>query len=183
MMADTTASMAAPMYDWTSAICDSSLPPTVRHVALTFATHLNRRTQVAFPGPACLARETGLHVVTVKRSLRQLADEGWLSKVGQGGRGHGHKLANVWAPTIPTGSPVLPESCAPGVVDTPTGSRGLPEPGVVDYPNYLEPSTNYAGEAVETEPARSRADAAKMLRTLKGTLRNEQVLTTEPAQE
>jgi hypothetical protein len=66
-----------PLFTWRSAIVESDLPPTARHVALTLALHMNERGGSCFPSQATLASETGLHPRTVKRSLQAGWSAGW----------------------------------------------------------------------------------------------------------
>jgi hypothetical protein len=68
----------APLFDWRSAVCDSSLSSTQRHVLLTLSLYMNTRGGSAHPGSARLAHDTALHVDTVKRALRSATDAGWL---------------------------------------------------------------------------------------------------------
>lgn len=135
-------SKVGPLYDWTSAIADSDLAATSRHVALTFALHLNRRDRSAYPGAAKLAEETGLHLSTVKRALADLEARGWLVCEQRGGSIKGGKrLATVWACAIPedptgrTEDPVHPATGGPGRADRYSCARG---PVAQDDPNYPE---------------------------------------------
>lgn len=70
----------SPLFSWRSALCDSGLPPTTRHVALTLSLHMNERGGSCFPSQTTLARETGLNKDTVKVHLRSLANAGWLHR-------------------------------------------------------------------------------------------------------
>ncbi len=135
-----------PLYDWTSAIADSDLAPTSRHVALTFALHLNRRDRSAFPGAAKLADETGLHLSTVKRALADLEARGWLVCEQRGGslRG-GRRLATVWScaiPDDPTGSAEHRVQTTTGSPERADRSSCAREPVAQSDPNYPE---NYPG--------------------------------------
>lgn len=81
----------SPLFTWRSAVCDSDLPPTARHVALTLSLHMNERGGSCFPSREELARETGLSVRTVDKAIRTLEDAGWLHverPARQRGRGH-----------------------------------------------------------------------------------------------
>ncbi len=84
----------SPLFSWRSAICDSGLEPTTRHVALTLSLHMNERGGSCFPSQATLARETGLHDETVRLHLRRLREAGYLlvendrSMKGRGTRNH-----------------------------------------------------------------------------------------------
>jgi hypothetical protein len=96
------AAQIKPLFTWRSAICDSNLTPTERHVALTLALHMNERGGSAFPGAPRLARETGLHLTTVKNALGRLVEAGWLEIVARGGspRG-GRRSAHQYEARIP----------------------------------------------------------------------------------
>jgi len=83
-----------PLFGWRSALCDSDLPPTTRHVALTLSLHMNERGGSAFPAIATLARETGLSESTVREHLHQLRDTGWLSAGERGRPGLYHGTAD-----------------------------------------------------------------------------------------
>lgn len=70
--------MLSPLFSWRAAICDSTLAPTTRLVALTLSLHMNERGGSAFPKQATLARESGLSVDTVRDHLQKLRETGWL---------------------------------------------------------------------------------------------------------
>lgn len=168
------ATFVAPLYDWTSAIADSDLTPTQRHVALTFALHLNKRTRSAYPGASLLARETGLHLVTVKRALLDLEQLGWLVCRERGGAKKGGKrMATVWVATIPTGSRghrVSETTGSPVFTDRESCARG---PVAQDYPNYQENHLdNSAGAREDDFTVSLRESAPSQLRALRDTLRN-----------
>ena len=132
-----------PLYTWRGEIGESTLAPTTRHVALALSLYMNEKTVSAFPGPARLAHDTGLHLVTVKDHLRILVKEGWLVVKSRGGLKGEQRHANVYEAHIP--DPHLPGaedyrvSSAPDALDTqvqsapeavtaPTGSPGLADP-------------------------------------------------------
>lgn len=70
------------LFTWRSALCESGLPPTTRHVGLTLSLHMSERGDSAFPSVSTLAEETGLARRTVQRHLRALQDEGWIEPDG-----------------------------------------------------------------------------------------------------
>ena len=92
----------SPLFTWRSAICESDLPATAKHVALTISLYMNERGGSAFPGGSRLARDTSLDLRTVKRALALLEAEGWLTVVHRGScvRG-GRRTANEYAASQP----------------------------------------------------------------------------------
>jgi len=119
-----------PLFSWRGAICESGLGPATRHVALTLSLHMNERGGSAYPGPARLAKETGLHVSTVKEKLSELERTGWLCCVVRGGIKGEKRCANQYEATFP--EPAL--FATPVAVGDPSGSgtrrpgRGDPSP-------------------------------------------------------
>jgi hypothetical protein len=89
------------LFTWRSAICDSDLPPTARHVALTLSLHMNERGGSCFPSLDTQAAETGLHADTVKKNLKVLSDRGWIDKeIDRTMKGRGTKV--MYSATFPT---------------------------------------------------------------------------------
>lgn len=87
-----------PLFSWRSAICQSDLPSTTRHVALTLSLYMSERGDSAYPGAERLASDTGLTVRCVRQHLKTLEDRGWLvCRVRGGGAGK----ATEYAATIP----------------------------------------------------------------------------------
>lgn len=77
----------SPLFSWRGAIADSSLPPTVRLVALVLSLHMSERGDSCFPSVATLGRESGLAERSVQRSLRDLEEAGYLTvSDSRGGR-------------------------------------------------------------------------------------------------
>lgn len=77
-----------PLFTWRSAICESSLPADVRHVALVLSLHMSERGDSCYPSLATLCRETGRRKETVVRAIATLEDGGWLEvRRSNGGRG------------------------------------------------------------------------------------------------
>lgn len=70
------------LFTWRSALCESGLPPTARHVGLTLSLHMSERGDSAFPSVSTLAEETGLARRSVQRHLRALQGEGRIEPDG-----------------------------------------------------------------------------------------------------
>lgn len=70
------------LFTWRSAICESDLPATTRHVALTLSLHMSERGDSCFPSKRTLADECGRTRRTVQRHVRKLVEQGWLRKDG-----------------------------------------------------------------------------------------------------
>lgn len=161
-------SALAPLFTWRSAISESDLPPTVRHVALALSLYMNERGGSAHPGPSRLARETGYHLVTVKRALGALEEHGYLNCVTRGGSDRdGTRTANEYVAAFPTPDPPTTTRSAPLPVEQPAHpehtTTGSPEhtdpeswsrlPVAHDYPNSPENSPeNSLGGAVASDP-------------------------------
>lgn len=116
----------SPLFTWRTAVTESDLPPTVRHVALTLSLYMSEKGGRAFPGPARLADDTGRDISTVKRALRELVSSGYLHIVSQGGMKGEKRMANTYAAVIPnpgqetpgSGDTGVQESSRPGAGDT-----------------------------------------------------------------
>lgn len=67
-----------PLFTWRSAVCESALKATTRHVLLTLSLHMNERGGSCFPSVDTLASETGLNRATVIRQLQVAEANGWL---------------------------------------------------------------------------------------------------------
>ena len=97
----------APLFTWRSAIAESDLKPVVRHVLLALSLYMNEMGGSAYPGSTRLARNTGLHLETVKESLREAVKLGWIRVEHQGGSPQGGKrLASEYSACVPGGNPV-----------------------------------------------------------------------------
>lgn len=79
----------SPLFTWRSALCESDLPPTTRHVLLTLSLHMNERGGSCFPSSRILAAETGLTRRTVESHLRKAVALGWIEKAPQSRRSDG----------------------------------------------------------------------------------------------
>lgn len=91
----------APLFTWRSAIVDSELAATTRHVALTLSLHMNERGGSCYPGAPRLARETGLSERAVRDHLGRLVDAGWLVLERRGGQRGGRRESNEYRATVP----------------------------------------------------------------------------------
>ena len=92
----------APLFSWRSAICDSDLSSTQRHVALTLSLHMNERGGSCFPSVATLMDETGLAERTVREALKALSKAGWLVKKERS-TGSGRQTSNEYQALVPEG--------------------------------------------------------------------------------
>ena len=90
-----------PLFSWRSAIAESDLAPTTRHVALALSIYMNERGGSAHPGPALLAKDTGLHISTVKEKLAELEERGWLVCISRGGLKGERRIANEYEAAVP----------------------------------------------------------------------------------
>ena len=152
-----------PLFGWRSAITESGLPSSTRHVALALSLHMNERGGSAFPGAVTLAKETGLNVSTVRERLNDLVEYGYLTLVEQGGRRGERRRANVYEASIP--APQLLASDDPSSRPTRRRKRTDPSPqprvplasdDPISTRNSPENSTNSTPPTppgVELEPA------------------------------
>lgn len=109
----------SPLFSWRSAICDSDLPATSRHVALTLSLHMNERGGSCFPAVNTLSYETGLGSSTIRQHLNELAAKGWLKLERRDG------TSNVYQATIPDDGPLQElEAPPPGAAPPPPGAGG-----------------------------------------------------------
>ena len=92
-----------PLFRWRSVVNDSDLPPVIRHVLMVLSIYMNTEgVDDAHPGSARLARETGLHLNTVKRSLREAVKQGYLLIEKKGGAPVGGKrFATEYVGAVP----------------------------------------------------------------------------------
>jgi hypothetical protein len=91
----------SPLFTWRSAVCESGLPPTTRHVALTLSLYMNERGGSAFPGASRLSHDTGLHEDSVRKHLLSLVHAGWLRQTHRGGLKGAKRTANTYVATVP----------------------------------------------------------------------------------
>lgn len=86
-------------YTWERAIGESELKTTTRCMLLTMATFLNRQGGGCFPSQEILAKMCGTSVPTIKRSVREAKDAGFLRVERQ--VTNGIKRGNIYHPTFP----------------------------------------------------------------------------------
>ena len=73
-------------------MADHRLRPTTKQVAYVLLDHCNSKTGRCDPSRVTLARETGVDLSSVKRSIRQLVDAGWFRQsMSAVGRGHSNQ--------------------------------------------------------------------------------------------
>ena len=99
----------APLFTWRSAVVDSALKPTTRHVLLTLSLHMNERGGSCFPSVDRLVRETGLGRSTVIRALQSARDNGWLHVQQSSGRFSNRYSAVVPPEDQPSRKTTVPE--------------------------------------------------------------------------
>jgi hypothetical protein len=112
------------LFTWRSAIADSTLPPTSRHVALTLSLHMSERGDSCFPSLNTLARETGLSKSTIAKHLAELEKRCWIDRQ-PGGCIDGKNVPTRYTALIPEGVR-LPDYPSPS--DAPPGVR-VPDGG------------------------------------------------------
>lgn len=157
-----------PLLTWRSALCDSDLEPTTRHVALTLSLYMNERGGSAFPGASRMARDTGLAVSTVRTHLAALVESSWLVLVEKGGVKGERKTANHYQATIPprllaevdpTGNPTGASAAPVGLTAlTPPGNRADPTgnrtPSLQDL-SKISPANDFSVSTSAPTPANS----------------------------
>ncbi len=116
------AASLSPLFTWRSAICDSGVAPTARHVALTLSLHMSERGDSAWPAVATLAAETGLSERGVQKALRMLEAAGWIEVVLGGGR----RRSSRYRAAVPKKPPAAGE--IPPHPPTEKGEPGAPFP-------------------------------------------------------
>ncbi len=65
---------------WTEAVRDKRLTTTTRLLYANLCTYVNAETGTCFPGIKRLAEDLGVSERTVKRSVKELLEHGWISK-------------------------------------------------------------------------------------------------------
>jgi hypothetical protein len=127
----------SPVHRWRKAIAEGSgLSATQRHVALTLSLYVDLEDLSTYVGPTRLAEATGLSLRTIKRTLPEIVDAGWLMRKSRGGSpAGGRREASVhcltFSTTGVTESPVSQSHRCHGVPrpvtqDSATGDRGSP---------------------------------------------------------
>lgn len=107
---------------------ESDLSAPTKLVALALATYMSDRGDQCHPGPTRLARDTSLHVSTVKERLKELERAGWLTCARRGGLKGETRFANEYVATVPD-TPLFspdPSPTAPGATGDPSPTAQLP---------------------------------------------------------
>lgn len=149
----------APIFTWRSAILQSDLRPTTRHVLLTLACYMNEAGESAFPAIPRLMQDTGLGRTAVEDHLRQAHQRGWVVRTPRK-RDNGGQSSNLYLPALPTdfvrrdsppptrGDPPRPRG------GTPPRPRGGHELVSKNLPEELEPGVpngTLVGEDADTD--------------------------------
>jgi hypothetical protein len=106
----------SPLFSWRSAICDSDLPPTARHVALTLSLHMSERGDSCFPPLTQQQAETGLSRSAVCDNLKLIEEAGYLRRE-KGAKGR----ATRYFATAPDSTVGLLPPSPPGLLSSPPG--------------------------------------------------------------
>ena len=161
-----------PLYTWRTAVAQSDLTASEKHVALTLALFMNEVGGSAFPGAELLATYTSLSVRTVRSTLKSLVGKGWLTIVEHGGIKGGRRRANAYEATTPATVAGVPDE-DPCNVEPPPLQPATPTPATSSphlsstYPRTgAAESTTYAHherqrEEREKEEARIAAELAE----------------------
>lgn len=107
-------------WDWIRALRESELDSTARLVAFTLSFHMDSDGTHAYPGPALLARESGLSLRSVKAKLRDLERAGWIECVKRGRSSANGRSANRYRATLPTRAGDAPVQDVHGAGDSTT---------------------------------------------------------------
>lgn len=142
----------APLFTWRSALAESDLGPTTRHVALALSLYMNERGGSAYPGPALLARDTGLHLSTVKEKLAELEVKGWLTCIARGGMKGEARRANEYRAAVPPVALGDPSFWGTGGPEGGDPSPSPRRPVAQDDPNSPENSPENSGAAPDGAP-------------------------------
>lgn len=127
-----------PLFTWRSAVAESDLAPTTRHVALALSLYMGERGNSAYPGAVRLGKDTGLSDRCVREHLGLLERAGFLRVVKRGGlKGETRRATEYEART--------PEPALPMTVDNGSSSEHAPlnlttptpEPGSPQYTSEL----------------------------------------------
>ncbi len=151
----------APLFAWRAAIGESSLSPATRHVLLQLSLYMDDQGAGAFPGAARLARETGLHVSTVREYLGDAVAGCWLELVRRGGTlPGGRRVANSYRASFPRG---WGQAAAPaGDNDDPppaTGRLSRADPSPQPRLPLAPPDTNSSLNSPRISPSAPLAEA------------------------
>ena len=136
----------APLFTWRSAICESELASTHRHVAIGLSLYMSERGDSAHPGAARLARDCALHVATVRRILGELVEAGWLEVLEHGGRAGDRRRTNVYRARLPEAG----AQCGP--IDPVPDAGDDPSSWATRRAERDDPSSSIALPVVEGDP-------------------------------
>lgn len=66
-------------YNWVFFVKNASLPPTAKYICLYLWTFMNSNSDIAWPSLRRISEETGLSLTTVKKYIKYLEENGWLT--------------------------------------------------------------------------------------------------------
>jgi DNA-binding transcriptional MocR family regulator len=141
-----------PLFSWRSAICDSELPPSARHVALTLSLHMNERGGSCFPSISTLEAESGLSRNTVLTALRQLEDGGWITVK------RSDRAVNRYTATLPAGAITALGEAAASATTAPGVARPSRQGGATTAPDLARPSRPNSPIELSTNSRAARTD-------------------------
>lgn len=159
---------------WRASLTESDLTPSARLVGFALSLYINEKTRSAFPSAATLAKDTGLCLRTVRTSLADLVNAGFLTITHHGGAPKGGvRTSNTYLASIP-------DRCNTDTraTETPVQSTTSEEPRPVQsgaatgatVAHELEvltrSSTELIGEAAEAAPADAKSDIVARNRDL-----------------
>ncbi|MBK9181452.1 MAG: helix-turn-helix domain-containing protein [Acidimicrobiales bacterium] len=148
------------LFTWRSAVVESDLASTTRHVALTLSLHMSERGDSCWPSVRTLARETGLDERTVRGHLHVLLEGGWLERVARNGGEWSEGRPALYRATHPTAGP------APAVdePDNPT-NRGSSTRGSSTRGSSTRSTAGPDAPTAGPAPARTEDDKRTSVRT------------------
>lgn len=142
-----------PLFSWRSAVCESNLKATTRHVLLTLSLHMNERGGSCFPSVDTLAAETSLNRATVIRQLQIAEATGWLHVTRSVGR-----TSNRYEAVVP---PKLEPSCKTTVAENdgrterPSQKTTVAEDATNRRSDEAQPSFSVHPTVAESDPSSS----------------------------
>lgn len=125
---------------YVTALRGVGLPPAEYLVLMTVWTYSDERMLNAFPSMGRLSADTGLSRSTVKRCLRSLRAEGYLTVDAKGGNVDGKNMATRYRLTLPQGG---------GVTHDPPGVHER-SPGGVTHDPLSDPSPDHESDPPDT---------------------------------
>lgn len=142
------------LFSWRASIMESDLSAPTKLVALALATYMSDRGDQCHPGPTRLARDTSLHVSTVKERLKELERAGWLTCVRRGGIKGQTRFANEYVATVPDMPLFLhnPSPTAPGATGNPSPLAQIP----VAHGDPTSPMTSPIERGAHSAPTTTR---------------------------